>query len=530
MFISPDKPRLDVVSLRDNVFTFAAADFAPWLLQLNQINTALFLHQQRLHDMSLNQLSPKTGWAQTGPKPGVPQHDLPAYGSAYFAETLNTGESMSLTTGAGHSLTGNRTSRSTILSVSRYPTCTEPRNVSHLSHASVTSASELLDSSYWQMVPHGASTLPPFAHGGDPMWDHPHSCMNSSSFGYGHYNLDVASAFSQTAFRPAEALHTLSLPPMLDSLSSTNSKLYAPSGMLEAMMLDDDPDHSLWHGLPGPHYGYQSPQCTKTEPESINEKTVSPKLLKIRQTPTPASSCESLHTNFLSDAHLHEPPDVIDPMPSVEPPLPPITPKPRKQLPDGSQRRLRFADDVHRRHSPVHSDSASPVPQRVTRRLRPKTKQMGTEGFSPPPTLGELQLARFPDRTSQDDFLVKHKQRGLTYKEIRRLGGFVEAESTLRGRYRTLTKSREARVRKPEWSEKDLRLLEAAVRALSHTADPISAKVPWKKVADHILLHGGSYHFGNSTCRKRWDELVREQAMQGRGVRGPFFFGDEEGY
>jgi hypothetical protein len=61
------------------------------------------------------------------------------------------------------------------------------------------------------------------------------------------------------------------------------------------------------------------------------------------------------------------------------------------------------------------------------------------------------------DRSAKDEFLVKHKQLGLTYKEIRRMGGFTEAESTLRGRYRTLTKSREARVRKPEWSEKDVR-------------------------------------------------------------------------
>jgi hypothetical protein len=96
MFISQEKPRGDVVSLRDDVFTFAAADFAPWLLQLNQINTALFLHQQRLHDMSLNQLSPKTGWAQPAPKQAIPQHGLPTYGSGYFSETQNIGESMSL--------------------------------------------------------------------------------------------------------------------------------------------------------------------------------------------------------------------------------------------------------------------------------------------------------------------------------------------------------------------------------------------------------------------------------------------------
>ncbi|KAK4123043.1 hypothetical protein N657DRAFT_645765 [Parathielavia appendiculata] len=120
----------------------------------------------------------------------------------------------------------------------------------------------------------------------------------------------------------------------------------------------------------------------------------------------------------------------------------------------------------------------------------------------------------------------------MTYKEIRRMGGFTEAESTLRGRYRTLTKCREARVRKPEWSEMDLRLLERAVRTLTLTPDnpTNTSKVPWKKVAEYIVAHGGSYHFGNSTCRKRWDDLVREMAaVRGKSAR-EWFFEDHEMY
>jgi len=33
------------------------------------------------------------------------------------------------------------------------------------------------------------------------------------------------------------------------------------------------------------------------------------------------------------------------------------------------------------------------------------------------------------------------------------------------------------------------------------------AKVQWKKVADYIIANGGSYHFGNSTCKRKWVEL-----------------------
>lgn len=60
-------------------------------------------------------------------------------------------------------------------------------------------------------------------------------------------------------------------------------------------------------------------------------------------------------------------------------------------------------------------------------------------------------------RSEQDEFLVASKKAGMSYKEIRRKGNFTEAESTLRGRYRTLTKEPAARVRKPEWEDKDVR-------------------------------------------------------------------------
>lgn len=60
-------------------------------------------------------------------------------------------------------------------------------------------------------------------------------------------------------------------------------------------------------------------------------------------------------------------------------------------------------------------------------------------------------------REAKDDFLVRSKLAGMSYKDIRRLGKFTEAESTLRGRFRTLTKHKTARVRKPEWNENDVR-------------------------------------------------------------------------
>ena len=59
-------------------------------------------------------------------------------------------------------------------------------------------------------------------------------------------------------------------------------------------------------------------------------------------------------------------------------------------------------------------------------------------------------------RRALDDFLIRSKLSGMSYKEIKLKGNFREAESTLRGRFRNLTKPRENRVRKPRWNERDV--------------------------------------------------------------------------
>lgn len=57
---------------------------------------------------------------------------------------------------------------------------------------------------------------------------------------------------------------------------------------------------------------------------------------------------------------------------------------------------------------------------------------------------------------ARNALLIEWKRAGLSYKDIKRIGGFKEAESTLRGRFRTLTKAKEQRVRKPKWLKRDV--------------------------------------------------------------------------
>jgi hypothetical protein len=60
-------------------------------------------------------------------------------------------------------------------------------------------------------------------------------------------------------------------------------------------------------------------------------------------------------------------------------------------------------------------------------------------------------------RQRNDELLIEGKKRGLTYKTIKgMMVGEEPAESTLRGRYRSLTKDRKDRVRKPYWTKTDV--------------------------------------------------------------------------
>ena len=106
-------------------------------------------------------------------------------------------------------------------------------------------------------------------------------------------------------------------------------------------------------------------------------------------------------------------------------------------------------------------ESRKPLPssrrQTRQRKLKASTRSSTPEPKAPCKKPAPLPcLPRGADRAARDEFLVKAKRAGRTYKEIRALGGFAEAESTLRGRFRMLTKRVEERLRKPVWADIDV--------------------------------------------------------------------------
>jgi hypothetical protein len=112
-----------------------------------------------------------------------------------------------------------------------------------------------------------------------------------------------------------------------------------------------------------------------------------------------------------------------------------------------------------RAHRPKGESSKSSAPKTQRRDIVPKPTEPPTSASEPSWGSSAVTKQAGHQRDARNDYLVKSKLAGMSYKEIREQGNFTEAESTLRGRFRTLTKSKAARVRKPEWNDNDVSLL-----------------------------------------------------------------------
>ncbi|KAJ9643511.1 hypothetical protein H2199_004190 [Coniosporium tulheliwenetii] len=134
----------------------------------------------------------------------------------------------------------------------------------------------------------------------------------------------------------------------------------------------------------------------------------------------------------------------------------------------------------------------------------------GEAGYMPQATATER-------RASKDALLLRLKREGKSYKQIKEEGAFRETESTLRGRLRNLVKPKEKRVRKPIWTTKDgARRYHNGKRQSNDDSEDSGddaeineKKVAWRLVAEYIELNGGSYQFGNTTCKKKWCAIMK---------------------
>ena len=112
---------------------------------------------------------------------------------------------------------------------------------------------------------------------------------------------------------------------------------------------------------------------------------------------------------------------------------------------------------IHSRNRAVQRLTSQDEDRESAERTKEDTAQR-SEARSNNRGIGGLNTIRYitPRRKTEDCFLVTSRRAGMSYKEIRRKGGLQAAESTLRGRFRALTKARKDRVRKPVWAERDV--------------------------------------------------------------------------
>ncbi|KAK4667908.1 uncharacterized protein QC764_703640 [Podospora pseudoanserina] len=468
---------------------------------------------------------------------------------------------------------------------------TDPRTNWHQSTtANLLSEQGLSNPSYWQQSGEPAAVTSFVSSQGGDHWDQEtgfganavmmeynqshhytlgHNTLPQTDHGLGHgLPLQDLPFSAPSAMSEDDDFDYLSnpFPNMLYDSSSGSFSSTGASDMFEAMALRDssEPLRSPWPASKE-HLGNKTLPCIRPasphqadawiwNPNSVQNHLPMFQSCACDSDLPHASSSESIRTSFLADSSSTATSSY--PMEIAEQHRPS---KGRKTLPDRPVPRLLAAAVLKSNDKPAtpqgsksrrSKSSAEPMSPSVRKTSKlaakprhpaalpaltpnPRTRSQSSPG--PSPSLyeagEEVTEAELADRKAKDEFLIASRQKGMTYKQIRQEGGYTEAESTLRGRYRALTKSREERVRKPEWSEIDLILLERGVRELSpptsnrdtNSEGPQSTKVPWKRVAEYIVQNGGSYHFGNSTCRKKWDELVREQTALGKDPRVPFF-------
>ncbi|KEY66563.1 hypothetical protein S7711_09409 [Stachybotrys chartarum IBT 7711] len=230
-----------------------------------------------------------------------------------------------------------------------------------------------------------------------------------------------------------------------------------------------------------------------------------------------------------SSAQVLVPPQIPQTPPPREPTIGDVPPaveekdlpiqqqRPRKRLPDSAPDRYKRApplplpprhdeqepDEWYYREDDDYEDEEEEThpPPAKRRRTSPKKKSVDTSHspWSPAPD---------GDRSEKDRFLVEKRNAGWKYSAIKKEGGFEEAESTLRGRFRTLTKDRTQRVRKPQWQKQDIELLPLAVETACKGKDPAAeTAIAWEKVATILHELGSTYKFSSGACHKMWDKI-----------------------
>jgi hypothetical protein len=193
--------------------------------------------------------------------------------------------------------------------------------------------------------------------------------------------------------------------------------------------------------------------------------TISPKMLRINPSPTPMSSSESLQTVTSTaggdsdlGASAWDQQETRSAVPTKR-----SNHKARKELPT-KPNKSRLAPSPPRESATLKGKGKARARQHTHQSALCLPDPVSVKPIAKGHSVAEVRhpaetVSSSPadaEREAKDRFLVESRLAGMTYREIRRLGHFEEAESTLRGRFRARTKPKEQRVRQPKWQAEDV--------------------------------------------------------------------------
>ncbi|KAI1815986.1 hypothetical protein GGS20DRAFT_277514 [Poronia punctata] len=350
----------------------------------------------------------------------------------------------------------------------------------------------------------GGSSQPQYSNkaspGNWPVFFHGHPTANA-------YAQDLPAGYSQPQFQRLPYQVAGPGNPNMDVVYQSSPSLRLSPGPCFARPDFTEPDE-YGHVSPAPLNSSFSSATSMPGLEGhewINPVTISPKMLRINPSPTPKSSSESLgieHDQGIRVSALDEqgtrtalPTKCWNQEASQTLPLRSSDRRDRKELPTQSVE-SHFAASPSRKVAPSKGKGGVYPHQSHVSVLRPLDVAVPKTLSDTYPSERDESPAETvagssgdAERKSKDQLLIDLRRAGFPYRDIRIRGQYPEAESTLRGRFRTLTKAK-------------------------HERYGNTKGVPWKKVAAYIKENGGSYHFGNATCRKKWDELKEDGQVE----------------
>lgn len=244
----------------------------------------------------------------------------------------------------------------------------------------------------------------------------------------------------------------------LQSTWATRDQNYSTGLSNQASLFDPIPKREQSY----PVLGSMNFASTGGMNEAFPAGTISPKALQINPSPaTPTMPYETAHNAMMpvsEDQHLSSA-SSSEQLDALLAPSKKLNAKGRTALPQRPYSSSQSSSSSSSSDSNRRTDKQqTPRKSKKLSELRPKPAPSAVPDQS---SLAEPELSPAKlHRQQQDERLLELRRAGMSYKDIKKEPGFEEcAESTLRGRYRTLTVAPEDRVRKPVWKPRDVSLL-----------------------------------------------------------------------